>query len=477
MRRRALLTAAGLTFTGLAGCPDSGDPTMPAPTDTAEPTSTSTDNESPTETEEEESPLDVELQPVEYVVTADRWSRGGWADDYATLNDVPDALRGPLEEALDGKFETDSVSEDLLAAIDTFRQAHYGTLKPYIEFENDVYGFNPTVPTFVAALEGETFEEYDESRVFDAEDQEPEDETVEAFVDRLAGLGQERPPKVYRQSLVPDSVEAFVEEYDYVQDVRGVFRLEMEFRDPGAPYTIEARQLSRGEMCGPHIIEESDIENELSAFLETAVQSDHRRMAFRVRDRRQYFTDTLPDSIEDITQGFGEPLVRVDGSVYRVDFEESSHGEVPVSATVEEETGTPPRFTLTVTPDRETVDADVEGPIRISGDGGLPSVLWVTPEGDRYLLDSPAYEKDGWRKYGLDEAEWRPVNYVGAHLGDGEESDNVVPEVSATYTVPEELPEGTYVARGRFGVGWETPGDSRHGGIYLFELRISMASN
>jgi|GEM_PF-2533544 hypothetical protein len=472
MDRRALLSVIGGSLVALSGCveDDAGaDPTAngtgngSAGTDDG---STGTDGE-PSDDDGTAEPLAVELRTVPHVVTAyePSPSRGIDPDHVVPEGEIPAALREPLAEARDGRFETDDPDDALLAAIDEFRVYDRGELKPYVELDGTRYVFEPTLPTFTAELVDEEAEEYDEDRVF-RESRGRDDlgsAAVETFVNALTAYGANVARGEYRRCIRPESVAAFLDEYDYLEDVLGVSRIETAVENEDPPYAITARELTEADMWDRPVIGASALDDEVVAFFERALASRHRAPALTSPDRSQYFTDEVPDAYEEFAAEYEDPpYYRIDGTVYDIRVGEPRYDRLPVSVSVAANEDADREFALSVSPAPESAGGDVEGPYTFTSLGALPSALWVLHGGERRSLQIVDLE-------GVEGP--RPKRTDGEAL----ESLNAGEAIVATYAVPESLPAGSYVSRGLFGVSWGVPGqtpDER--GMYPFELAIAV---
>ncbi|WP_424014656.1 hypothetical protein ACOZ35_01095 [Halorubrum xinjiangense] len=469
MDRRALLTAVGGSVAGgsvvaLSGCVGETD-TDPATNGTDD---GSEDGDGERSNDGGTTPsLDVELRTVPHVVTAyePSPSRGIDPEHVVPESEVPDALRDPLAAALDGGFETDDPSDALLAAVDEFRVWDKGKLKPYVEIDGTRYAFDPTLPTFTAELADEEADEYDEDRVLREAGQGDDlrSEAVETFVHALTAYGTNVARGEYRRCVRPESVAAFLEEYDYLEDVLGVSRIEVTVEHEDPPYAITAQELTDGDMWDRSVIDESALDAELVTFFERALASEHRAPALPGDDRTQLYADDVPDAYEAFAAGRDEPVYyRIDGTVYSILVGESRYDRLPVSVSVAASEDASREFTLTVAPEPGNADGDVEGPYTFSSRGALPSALWTFHEGERRSLE--IVETEG-------------VEGPQPSRPDGEalESLDAGDEMAATYAVPSDLPAGTYASRGLFHVSWgvpeQTPGEH---GSYPFELAVAV---
>lgn len=466
MDRRALLSAIGGSVAALSGCAGADPGAGPAPNGTDD-GSAGADGEGSDGGDESGASLDVKLRTVPHVVTAyePSPSRGIDPERVVPESEVPAALRDPLAEARGGRFETDDPSDALLAAVDEFRVYDRGELKPYVELDGTRYAFEPTLPTFTAALVDEEAEGYDEDRVLREAGRRDDlgSAAVETFVNALTAYGPNTARGEYRRCVRPEAVAAFLDEYDYLEDGRGVSRIRTTVENEDPPYAITARELAETDMWDRPVVDESALDDEVAAFFERALASPHREPALPTPGRSQLFADDVPDAYGDVAAEYDEPpYYRIDGTVYSVFVGEPRYDRLPVSVSVAPSEDADRRFTLRVAPAPENADGDVEGPYTFTSRGALPSALWVVHEGERTELD--IVETEG-------------IEGPPPTRSDGEalESLDAGDEMAATYAVPAELPADTYVSRGLFGVSWnvpdQTPGEH---GAYPFELDIAV---
>ncbi len=463
MDRRALLSAVGCSLVGLAGCIDDAD-TTPSANGSA---SDGSANESAGASDDETTTItDLELRKPEHVVSTyePATGRGIDPDDVVPEDEIPTALRDPLAEARAGTFETDSVSESLLAAVDAFRHHRRGELKPYVVLDGTRFAFDPTVPTFTAELADGEPDDYDETRTFTEQDRlDLEPGPVKDFVHALTASGTHVPRDEYRRCVLPEAVDEFLDEYDYLTDQLGVARIETATENEDPPYTITVRELTAETMWGRPVVDASALDDDLVAFFERALASPHRKPALTTPDRSQYFTDDVPDAYGDFAAEYERPpYVRIDGTVRHVIVGTPRYDRIPVSVTTTGVDDADAAFTLTVSPAPENVDGDVEGPYTFTSRGALPSALWVFHDGERRSLE--VVDTEG-------------VEGPNPTRSDSEvlETANAGEEIAATYAVPADLPDGTYVSRGLFRISWNVPGQTpgEHG-TYPFELAVTV---
>ncbi|TKX86697.1 hypothetical protein EXE43_06925, partial [Halorubrum sp. SS5] len=294
MDRRALLSALGGSAVALSGCVGETG-TGPATNGTD-----GTDDGRSGDDDGSTGSLDIELRTVPHVVTAYEPSptRGIDPDHVVPQSEIPDALRAPLAAARDGGFETDDPSDALLAAVDEFRVYDRGELKPYVEIDGTRYAFDPSLPTFTAALADATAEGYDEDLVLREAGQRDDlgAAAVETFVNALTAYGPNVARGEYRRCVRPEPVDDFLDEYDYLEDGRGVSRIRTAVEHEDPPYAITARELTDGDMWDRPVVDESALDPELVTFFERALASEHRAPALPTPDRSQLFADDVPDA-------------------------------------------------------------------------------------------------------------------------------------------------------------------------------------
>lgn len=468
MDRRALLSAIGgsaAAFSGCAGDDAGADPTSNGTKDGPN----GVEDGSNGDDGEPNASLDVELRTVPYVVTAYEPSPGRGIDPESVVpeSEVPAALYDPLAEARNDRFETDDPDDALLAAVDEFRTYDRGELKPYVELDETRYAFDPTLPTFVAALADEEAEEYDEDRVL-REARRHDDlgsSAVESFAHALTASGTHVPRSEYRRCDRPEAVAAFLEEYEYLEDQYGVSRIETTVENADPPYAIETRELTEADMWGQPVVDESRLDDEVVALFERAIASEHRAPALPGDDRSQYFTGDVPDAYGDLAAEYDDPpYYRIDDAVYDVRVGEPRYDRLPVSVSVAVVEDADRAFTLTIAPAPGDADGDVDAtePFTVTSRGALPSALWMVHDGGRRSLD-------------IVETEGVEGSQPSRSDGQALESLHANEEIAATYDVPGALPPGSYVSRGLFGVSWGVPDrtpDER--GMYPFELEITV---
>lgn len=468
MRRRSVLGTVVGGFVGIAGC--SGDTSGP----TEEPAGGGT--ASATDDGPDRGQVAVDFEQVAYHVVASPARRTGDFDEDEVVpeDDVAPELRDALLEARDGGYETDSVSDALLAGIDEFRNYNNIQIDPYVRLEGTTYVFDPTVPTFTAELADETLEAYDDDRTATFDD-DFESEAVERFVHALSVTGTETARAEYRVCVRPDSVEEFLQDYDYVEDPEGVSRIETTWENEDPPYTIDVREVTDADVYGRPVLDATTQEATLADFLQTATDSGH-LSHLSPADTAVYLTDEVPASyFEDVRpdeESADVPYVRVDGTVYRFRVIDVDHDHVPVDVAVEaapsDDVG--PGFTLAIegtSGGPETAVADGTT-IEVQDVGAVPSPLWLDDGTDRYLLDSDGYDRGRIQSL-VEETQRRfeADDRASADLAVGE-------TLSSTYTVPSAVPAGEYVSRVLFGVRWRDPRTDVRDDVAAYPFRLAV---
>jgi len=466
MDRRALLSAICGSLVAVSGCVENDADAAPATNGTNDGSNGADDGSDGTVGESSAS-LDVELRTVPHVVTAyePSPSRGIDPERVVPETEVPAALRDPLDEARDGGFETDDPDDALLAAVDEFRVYDRGELKPYVELDGTRYAFDPTLPAFTAELADEEADEYDEDRVLRETGQRDDlgSAAVETFVDALTAYGPNVARGEYRRCDRSDAVAAFLDEYDYLEDGRGVSRIETAVENEDPTHAITARELTEADMWDRPVVDGTSLDEEVVTLFERVLASPHRAPALPGDDRSQLFADHVPDADGDIAAEYDDPpYYRLGGTVYDIRVGESRYDRLPVSVSVAASDDAAREFTLSVEPAPERADGDVQGPYTVTSRGALPSALWVFDDAERRSLE--IVETEGIAGPQPSRSDGQALESLTGHE-----------EMTAGYAVPESLPAGTYVSRGLFRVSWGVPGQTpdEHGG-YPFELEIAI---
>ena len=353
-RRRTVLALAGSTLAGLAGCAtDSGSNPSDETPDT---TPTGTPNTTPTKTpdgssgentgdqsdrsEEADSGMtaQVDLSTASYLagaVPVEEFEYQRQENTSQPMSAFPAAFADAVREAHDGGFQTDDPSEELLAALDeiTKPRTRIRWSEPIVELDGNAYVVEPHLPVLELRLGEELLAEYDESRTVSSEG-EFEHEEVESLVRRIGWDGKPNTARgSYKRSLVPDEVEAFLDEYDYVEDERGVSRIVVERHNWEPPYTIELREFTAEDRWDREVHDLRTLDDDLREFLESVLESGTGVSTPPVVTDEvpaSYFETLAPDE-----EGGEGPLLRVGGTVYRVHVVEGSHEAIPVSVTAE----------------------------------------------------------------------------------------------------------------------------------------------
>lgn len=447
-RRHFLLLAAG-GVSGLAGCGAWGREASP---DAPGSPSPGTTDAGPGD---DAGRIEVGVETARYLVTAYERTPAHRAiepDAIVPESHLPDPLRSALESARADGYETDDVSEALLAAVDRFRRHGPGyRFEPYVRLDGTPYAFDPTVPVFVARLEFDV-EDADPARAVGYDDLERFDEPVRDFVRTIGAFTAESPRDAYRISVVPPSVRTFLDRYEFVDDPGSVGRIETERVDPGPPYSIELRELTTEDLWGRPVLDGGSLPDDLRRFLAAAAASD-RRAPVHPPLRSEHRTDEVPEAYFDRLRSDDgsrlDPYVALDGTVYAFRVRDVDRSKLPAEVSVTAGSSEDrPSFTVEVVPSEAGPKPDVEGTVEFESRGTLPSVLWVETGADRHLLPSDAYESIRWEPAEEPSAVDRRVRNVAR------ESISPGDELTATYRVPDGVPAGTHRAWGRFDVKW-----------------------
>lgn len=455
---------------------------------------------------------EVAVRPVRFLAgaaEAEALRRDVQPDDIRSIDEVPEALQGPLRQAVDGQYATDDVSDALLAVIDDFRDPkdNYRLDAPAVRIDGTAYVIEARVPTLVVELTGTDAAPADAAAVFpreriNADDLDP---AVQNLVNRLHYRGPNAPRLSYRTSAVPEAIQDFLDEYDYLEDSQGVGRIATERRNADPPYTIDVRELTLEDRWGRPVIDGATLDPDLRAFVREVLA------ASRELPSEPYLTDSVPDGYFEHLQPTGDfgtdPHVRLDDSIYHVHVTEGEHKRLPVdvsAAAVGSGDEGRHRFEVTVAATGEGPDPALESgeSVELFGHVGLPSVLWIDDGEEHHLLRSDAYEHSvatnstaqtstkaallltvGDRDLEVLSAERRTQATEWALDLDVDavrettvfETLPVGSELTATYAIPETVPAGTYASPGFFGVMWGgEAGNREREGIYPFELDIGL---
>lgn len=451
----------------------------------------------------------IEMEPMAYMAGA------GQPEELPPLLDVddeeilseqeiPSALRAVLYDALDGGYETDTVSGELLAAIDEFRKLtrSHRLEQRYVRLDGTAYVFEATLPTLVIELSDEEARGYDPDDVYAGE----EELSAEAnrLFQRLRYRGPNAPRLPYWTSRVPDSIKDFLERYDYIEDSQGVSRIETERRHWEPPYTIDIRELTQEDRYGREIIDGDELGEELRSFLLDVVESG------RTQPSPPYITDTVPDEYFERLHETGsiraDPFVRLNETVYYIAVVEAASGDAPVEVTAAPTSPTDEglsRFSLTVRATADGAEISSDETIELFSHIGLPSALWITHDDEKLLLDSDSYqypvETKATTETSATSALVLQVARSDFQIMAAEEEHNAttwsldvdienirnttvrkdVPagdELSATYVIPDAIPEATYYAEGFFGVLWSDDQTEHQPeeGMYPFRIKITL---
>lgn len=474
MERRQYLWLTAGALSGLAGCgtgSQSSSRMEPSPTRTPNDTVRAENGSDPSPTRSPgDTGVGVGIETARYLVRSFAQTQDQRAIDTEQITpavEISNPLQTALEAAVDGGYETDTVSNELLSGIDRFRHNGGGyRFEPYFSLDGTPYAFDPTVPVFVAHLETD-IEDPDPDRTVGPDDLEGLAEPVRDFVRTIGAFTVEVPRDEYRISIVPDAVETFLENYDYVRSPGGAGRIVTARVDPGPPYTIEASKLTTEDLWGRPVLAATSLPAHLRRFVETVVASDRRALVYPPL-RSEYRTDEIPGAYFDRLgpdQGPGSgPYVDLDGTFYAFRVTEIRRGKIPIAvstAVVDERS-----FKVTITPSEEGSKPVIEGSVELEGRGALPSVLWIETMSNRYLLGSDAYDDIRRSEPEGSNGEQRRIDNV--------ERTEVPPgdELSATYRVPDAVPAGTYSAWGLVGVQWTRASDSRRFPTLVYPYQV-----
>jgi hypothetical protein len=248
----------------------------------------------------------------------------------------------------------------------------------------------------------------------------------------------------YRISVVPPSVEALLNQYEYIRDPADVGRIVTERVDPGPPYTIRASELTADEMWGRPVLAAAELPAELRRLVETVVTSDRRRLVYP-DTRTEYRTDDLPPSYGEYLgpdQGSGSgPYVELDGTMYAFRVTEINREHVPLAISAMPNGAE--TFELTIAPSEAGSKPTIDGPVEIESTWAVPGPLWIHADGDRYRIervDAVVRDLAAEDASAVEEAEMVPVPADGGLI--------------ATYQVPADIPPGTYRVWGLVRVSW-----------------------
>lgn len=443
MHRRRFLSIATGALAGFAGCGSNrSTTTVTAPTTSNPPSTTK-----PTVTPGASAGLEFFIETSRYLVRSsaqDKEQRAIEPDEITALGEISDPLRSALEDAIEGVFETDEIEKELLIGIDGFR--HYGggyQFEPYFSVNGKPYAFDPTVSEFVAYLDMDV-ENPNPDQTITQEELDGLAEPAADFVRTLGAYGTMVARDEYRISVVPPSVEAILERYDYVRDPSGVGRIVTNRVDPGPPYMIRANELTAEEIWGRPVLPVETLPTDLRRFVRAVVTSDRRTLVYPAY-RTEYRTDDLPAGYDEYLgpdQGPGSgPYVELDGTMYAFRVTEISRMNIPLGVAVA--AAGPDAFELTIAPSEAGTKPAIDGPVEVASTWSVPGPLWVHSGEDRHRLDRI-------------ETIVRDPSEEATHLVEDAETVSVPAEgeLLATYSVPAEVPPGTYQAWGLVRVSW-----------------------
>lgn len=451
MDRRQVLGLTASCLVGAAGC--SG---LQPGSRSEQPNQDATASPSPTTSPYGSSRLDVEVATARYRVFAKEQRLVDRAIEPAEIvpaSELSEPFRSALRAAIDGRYRTEDVPEEVLASIDRFRTNSLGYLfRPYVEFDGTAYEFDPEVPEFVAWLDA-VDDQPDPAKTVVQEDLVALDDAVQDLVRTIGVYSTHSPRDEYRISVVPDAVRSFLDEYDYVGDAGGYWRIRTERIDPGPPYTIEVRELTSEDLWGRAVVQDAALSQDLRQFLDAVVTSEKRAPVHHPL-RTEHRTETIPDAYFDrfpaVPDDGRDPYANLDGTLYSFRVQEVDRADIPAAVSVTTDpSGNQPSFTVTITPSEAGPKPAFEGAVRVRSKGALPSVLWIETEDDRQLLPSDVYETVRWHPAeDAHPADRRVRNVARDELARDE-------EIAATYQVPDAVPAGTHRIWGSFGVSWQ----------------------
>lgn len=451
-RRRYLSIAAG-ALAGLAGCGANPSSTTPGATTSRSPTTT-----------EAVPGLEVGIETSRYLVRSfaqDPEWREIEPDDIVPLSDISDPLRSALEAALEGGYSTDEMGTELLADIDAFRSRGGGDqFKPYFGVNGTPYAFDPRIPYFEANLE--EAEDPDPDRTLEQDGLQELAEPARSFAYTIAAFGTNVARVEYRVSIVPPSVEAFLERYDFVRDAVGTGRIVTERVDPGPPYTITASELTASDIWGQPVHHASSLPADLREFVEAVVASDRRTLVYPA-SRTEYRTDDLPTEYDEhlgpAQSPPSGPLVEVGGTMYDIEAVTVRREHVPLAVSVmPADTDT---FELTVATSEAGQKPAIDGPVEVEATWSVPGPLWVHAGEDRHRLDRVETVLRG--SAGDDSSPVEDAETVSIPA-DG--------ELTATYRVPGDVPPGTYRAWGLVYASWRDAESGRPSPTWPFPFKV-----
>lgn len=382
------------------------------------------------------------------------------------FEDVPDDAAAALETVIEaGTYETDDPDAALLEGVFSVQDGgDYESNNYYVEYEGTVYELDPELPMHVVSGREVPESELDPDRTISFVDErimaleDDRETTGTAIATVVEGRDDPHPDRSheYRAPIVEADLKDFLENYDYViypgdaaydLEPEWYVELEVDYEDPGPPYTITVDELPDETRYGRSVTDVSDYPDDAATALRLAAARSLMTPPLQI--------DTRPDGIDEVQAD--EAFVRIDDDVYEPAFETIDREAVPVSTAVTDVDADERTFTLAVEADGEPVtfssvtehptDPLVEVPDPTADDRESledGAILMNRPDhGGSYMIDLEAGETmtttyEVRSEDGLDGGTHRLVSALGVEWDDGAESATY-PFV-VTLSVPE--PDG-----------------------------------
>ncbi len=377
MNRRTVLATAGIA--AFAGCLSEfeGDPSESEADD-------GDDDRTPVP-----STFEATLSFPEYILSVDsRPAESARESDRTDGTDLDEPAATAVETAIeDGEYETDEADDSLLEGL-------FGL--QYVDHEGTVYDIAYTMPEYVLSGHDVPESEVDHDRTIASGDDTiraigPDNrETASAVTTVLASERDgEASDREYRAPVLDDHLAEFLEEYEYVAypgdgqngpEPEGYVELELDYRDPGPPYTITATELTDEQRYGRTVVDIETYPEPTAEALRAAA------------DRQPLRTDERPDGIDDVLDT--DAYVRIDGDVYAVDLTTVDHDETPVALEITDVDPDDRSFTLELSADSEPAVLFGGAPAPFGLLGAYPVVDGEIDTSDgRKILWSDSYDK------------------------------------------------------------------------------------
>lgn len=447
--RRRVLHALGVTLPAvLAGCNATDDESTQ--TRTTSTTSAST-------TAPSEASVDASLTRYEYHVRS--WTRDG---DSLPIGDAVDvsAFDSPTSDALasaatDDAYLTDDPSEQLLRDVEGVE---------LVRFDGTYYHVSHTFTTYVLDVE-EVAEPGDGAQVLEYESVRDDDSVRTVLEDPLPG-GPEEPMRPHRTLVLPQDVEALLDEYTHVASHSRTFRLDFHVERHYPPYTLDLEPASPEALYGRDLVDVDTFSERSLEFLDK-VRDPHPPVRAVGWGDGTLFTDDVPREVERSFEDAGyarldETTHTLHGFAIRRAYWEGPPLDLSVSGVSD-----PPGVEL-------TVENTTSGTVVLRNEGVAPfGVLYAVPDdGEPVQLWSPSYR----------DAPELSLTGDGVSV-DGPTELRVHPNQtrSTTYHLArdgEAVDSGTYEVRGWLGGYWNRPSvDERPGNHsitypYGVEIRV-----